>query len=152
MRIEKDYEELLELFNKHNVRYCIVGAFAVGFHGYPRYTKDMDLFVEPSRQNGQRIVDALAEFGFACLNLKPEDFLDPSAIIQLGYEPVRVDLITSLRGCSFGTAWEHRRNGTYGQQKVYFIGLAQLIRNKKIAARPQDRVDLDRLVARTKGQ
>lgn len=148
MRVEKDFEELLRFFNKHGVKYCIAGAFAVGFHGYPRYTKDMDIFVEPSLENGGKIVDALAEFGFASLNLTPEDFLDPHAIVQLGYEPVRVDLITSLKGCSFAAAWKHRKQGIYGRQKVFFLGLSQLMRNKKLAGRSQDRADLDHLSAR----
>jgi len=152
MKVEKDFEELLGLFNKHKVKYCIAGAYAVGFYGHPRYTKDLDIFVEPSFENGRKIIEALAEFGFASLNLRAEDFLDPHSIVQLGYEPVRVDLIASLRGCSFAVAWKNRKKGIYGGQKVYFLGLSELMRNKKIVSRPQDRADLARLVARTKGR
>ncbi|MFZ5799969.1 MAG: hypothetical protein ACOY3D_01135 [Candidatus Omnitrophota bacterium] len=145
MKVEKDFEELLELLNKYKVKYCIVGAFAVGFYGYPRYTKDIDIFVEPSTDNGQRIIGALNEFGFGALNLKAEDFSKKGAIIQLGDEPVRVDLITSVKGCDFNQAWKNRKIGKYGEQKVFFIGLRELIRNKKAVNRLQDRSDLQLL-------
>ena len=98
MRIEKDYEELLGLLNKHKVKYCIVGAYAVAFHKKPRYTKDIDIFVEPSVENGKKIVDALNEFGFESLHLSENDFAEKGRIIQLGYEPVRVDIITEIAG------------------------------------------------------
>jgi len=121
MKVEKDFEELLKLLNKHRVRYCIVGAFAVGFYGYPRYTKDMDIFIEPSLKNGQKIVKALAEFGFGSLNLAPEGFSKKGMIIQLGYEPVRVDLVSSIKGCSFSYVWKNRTTGRYGEQRVFLL-------------------------------
>ncbi|MFZ2602849.1 MAG: hypothetical protein WAX79_02470, partial [Candidatus Omnitrophota bacterium] len=98
MKREKDYEDLLRLFNKHKVRYCIVGAFAVAFYALPRYTKDMDILVNPGIDNGRRIVNALKEFGFKSLKLTEEDFSREGKLVQLGYEPVRVDLITSISG------------------------------------------------------
>jgi len=98
MRIEKDYKELLELFNKHKVRFCIVGAFAMAFHNKPRYTKDIDLLVEPSLKNAEKIISALNDFGFGELKLTIEDFTKPHNIVQLGYEPVRIDILTSVSG------------------------------------------------------
>ena len=145
MRIEKDYEELLQLLNKHEVRYCIVGAYAVAFYGKPRYTKDMDILVEPSVENGKRIVQALNDFGFGSLDLSEQDFVEEGNIIQLGYEPVRVDIITSIKGVTFDQAWPNKTLGNYGKEKVFFIGLKELIRNKEKAARKQDMVDLDLL-------
>lgn len=145
MRIEKDYEELLQLLNKHEVRYCIVGAYAVAFYGKPRYTKDMDILVEPSVENGKRIVQALNDFGFGSLDLSEQDFAEEGNIIQLGYEPVRVDIITSIKGVTFDQAWTNKTLGNYGKEKVFFIGLKELIRNKERAARKQDMVDLDLL-------
>jgi len=141
MRVEKDFEELLGLFNKHKVKYCIVGAFAVGFHGYPRYTKDMDIFVEPFLKNGQNIVRALTEFGFGSMKLTPQDFTAKGTIIQLGYEPVRVDLINSIKGCDFNQAWANKAVGKYGKYKVFFMGADELITTKKSAHRQQDRLD-----------
>lgn len=148
MKVEKDFEELLGLFNKHKVKYCIIGAFAVGFHGYPRYTKDMDIFIEPSLKNGQNIVKALIEFGFGSLKLTPQDFTAKGAIIQLGYEPVRVDLINSIKGCDFSQAWAHREAGRYGKYKVFFMGVDELIKTKKSANRQQDRLDTELLQKR----
>lgn len=148
MRVEKDFEELLGLFNKHKVKYSIVGAFAVGFYGYPRYTKDIDIFVEPTLENGKKIVGALADFGFKEFNLLPDDFSKKGKIVQLGHEPVRADLITSIKGCSFSQVWHNRAIGIYGKEKVFFIGLPQLLRSKKLTNRKQDRVDLGLLQER----
>lgn len=142
MKAVKDYEELLKYFNKHKVKYCIVGAFALAFHAQPRYTKDMDILIEATLDNGQKIVDALADFGFGSLKLSPEDFSEEKQVIQLGYEPVRVDLLTSIEGVDFAGVWERKVNGKYGEQKAYFIGLKDLTKNKLASARLQDKADL----------
>lgn len=142
MRVEKDYEELFKLFNKHRVRYCIIGSYAVAFYARPRYTKDIDILIEPSVGNSRRVVRALNEFGFEGLALSGADFRKKGNIIQLGYEPVRVDILTSLKGCAFARAWKNRETGQYGQENVCFIGLEDLIRLKKESSRSQDRADL----------
>jgi len=146
MLIQKDYEKLLELFNKHKVKYCIVGAYAVAFHVLPRYSKDMDILVEPSLENGEKIVKALKDFGFGSLKLKKESFARECAVIQLGYEPVRVDIVTSVDGCDFKTVWKNKKTGRYGKEKLFFIGMADLIANKKATNRPIDRFDLEALL------
>ncbi len=142
---ERDFEELLRLFNRHRVRYCIVGAYAVAFHARPRYTKDMDILVEPSLDNGRKIVAALHAFGFGTLKLRPEDFVRPDRIVQLGYEPLRVDLLTSIEGCSFEQIWRHRVNGRYGGQRTWFIGRDELMLNKQRSGRRQDQLDIETL-------
>ncbi|OGR52268.1 MAG: hypothetical protein A3I11_05470 [Elusimicrobia bacterium RIFCSPLOWO2_02_FULL_39_32] len=144
-RVEKDYEEFLRLLNKHKVKYCIVGGFAVGFHAFPRYTKDIDILVEPTLVNGRKICDVLKEFGFSSLNLTAEDFSLPKQIIQLGYEPVRIDLITSVKGCSFQEIWKNKVIANYGNTKVYFAGLKKLIKIKNKTGRSQDRSDIEKL-------
>jgi len=146
MKVEKDYEELLELFNRHKVKYCIVGAYAVAFYAKPRYTKDIDILVEPSIENAERIVKALVDFGFGSLDLTKKDFCQKGKIIQLGYEPVKVDIMTSLQGCNFKEVWKSKTLGTYGKQKVFFMGLDNMIKNKKVSRRKQDRIDLDLLL------
>lgn len=146
MAVEKDYEDFIKLLNRHKVRYCIVGAFAVAYYGRPRYTKDMDVLVEANRANGQRIVKALERFGFARMGLQSDDFTRPHRVIQLGYEPVRIDLLTSIPGCRFQQVWLHRELGHYGKEKAFFIGLGELIKNKKASKRKQDKVDLDMLI------
>uniref|UniRef100_A0A7V0Z7I1 Nucleotidyltransferase family protein n=1 Tax=candidate division WOR-3 bacterium TaxID=2052148 RepID=A0A7V0Z7I1_UNCW3 len=146
MKVEKDYEDLLKLFNKHKVKYCIVGAFAVAFYARPRYTKDIDILIEPSQENSNKIAKALNDFGFGSLDLKPGDFTKKNRIIQLGYEPVRIDIMTSLTGCSFDRIWRHKKVGRYGRTKVFFIGINELIENKKKSDRRQDKIDLNLLL------
>ncbi len=143
MKVEKDYEELLQLFNKYSVKYCIVGAYALAFYARPRYTKDMDILVEPSAENARRVLESLNEFGFGSLQLSEQDFIELGQIIQLGYEPVRIDLITSIEGMDFQEIWKNRTLGRYGRQQVPFIGLNDLIACKKIAKRSQDLADLE---------
>jgi predicted nucleotidyltransferase len=143
VKIEKDYEEFFVLLNKRKVRYCIVGSYAVAFYAKPRYTKDIDIFIEPSKSNTKKIVRVLEEFGFRSQGISESDFLSEGRIIQLGYEPVRIDLITAIQGCDFGQVWKNKCVGKYGKEKVYFIGLNDLIRNKKLAARHIDRSDLE---------
>lgn len=150
MRIEKDFEKLLRLLNKHRVKYCIIGAFAFAFYAKPRYTKDLDILVEPTLENGKRIVTALKDFGFGSLDIKPEDFDKEGRFIQLGYEPVRIDLITSIPGCKSIDVWKNKKAGRYGNRKVYFLGLKDLIKNKKISNRKQDKVDLEILLSMKK--
>ncbi|MDD5259200.1 MAG: hypothetical protein PHD29_04490 [bacterium] len=143
MRIEQDYEELLRLFNKNKVKYCIVGAYAVAFYSKPRYTKDIDIVIKPEEENAQRVLKALEEFGFGSLHLKEKDFSQQGQIIQLGYEPVRIDLLTSIKGLDFALIWKRKKQGVYGKQKVYFIGLTDLKKSKKISNRTQDQLDLE---------
>ncbi|MFA6549085.1 MAG: hypothetical protein WCT39_04055 [Candidatus Margulisiibacteriota bacterium] len=145
MMVEVDYEDLLKSFNKHKVKYCVVGAFALGFYARPRFTKDMDLLVEASEDNGAKIIKALEDFGFSSLKLVPKNFTKEKEVIQLGYEPVRIDLLTSIEGCPFKEVWQHKKAGKYGRTKVYFIGRKQLIKNKTALGRKQDQADLELL-------
>lgn len=150
MKTEKDFEELLKSFNRNKVKYCIVGAYAVAFHAQPRYTKDMDILIEPKKDNAQRIIKSLYEFGFKSLSFKENDFIQKGKIIQLGYEPVRIDLLTSIEGYDFEGVWKNRVVGSYGKEKAFFIGLKDLIRNKKISHRKQDSVDVSLLMSKRK--
>ena len=137
------FVELLRLFNKHGVRYSIVGSFAVAVYAMPRYTKDLDILVEPTVTNGERICRALRDFGFGSLNIKPKDFAQKDRFIQLGYEPLRIDLLTSIDGVTFDRVWRHKKVERFGSEKTYFIGLGELIKNKKASGRKQDLVDLE---------
>jgi len=143
--LEKDYAEFLKLLNRNKVKYCIVGAHALAFYAVPRYTKDLDVFLEQSRDNARRVLKTLREFGFKNLNLTEEDLLKPETIIQMGYEPVRIDLVTFIDGCPFERAWKNRKKGNYGRERVFFIGLNDLKRNKRAAKRKQDLADLELL-------
>ncbi|MCK5801510.1 MAG: hypothetical protein KAI66_01700 [Lentisphaeria bacterium] len=143
MRVEKDYEELLELFNRHDVRYCIVGAFAVALHGRPRYTKDIDILVDTTPTNAGRVLAALDSFGFGALELTVEDFSHPGQIIQLGFEPLRIDILTAIAGLPFDEIWQDRVVARYGETNAVFIGLDDLMKAKRLANRSQDRADLE---------
>jgi hypothetical protein len=120
----------------------VVGAHAVAFHAKPRFTKDFDLFVDPSEPNASRLLAALDDFGFGSLGLTVADFSQPGRIVQLGVAPSRIDIATSIDGITFEEAWNGRAAGTYGGQPVCYIGRAELIRNKAAAGRPQDLADL----------
>jgi len=145
MKTEKDYEEFLELLNKHKVRYCIIGSYALSFHARPRYTKDIDILIEASPENAEKILIVLEIFGFGSLNLRVEDFSEKGNIIQLGYEPVRIDIMTSLKGLDFSDVWKNRVQDSYGKQMVNFIDRQNLIKSKKISNRTQDKADLELL-------
>ncbi len=143
MRVEKDYEELLRLLNKHKAKYCIVGSYAVAFYAKPRYTKDIDILIEATPRNGKKLKKALDEFGFKELELSELDFIQKGNIIQLGYEPVRIDILISLQGFDFKDIWKNRVEGAYGREKVYFMGLDDLIKSKLLSQRVEDKIDLE---------
>ena len=145
MEIQKDFSELLELFNEHDVAYAIVGGYALAFHGSPRNTGDIDILVRPDRENAARVLRALADFGFGSLDLKVEDFSHPDRVLQLGYAPVRVDLITSLTGVSWEQVEAGLVSGNYGDAPVRFIGRAELVANKRATGRRKDNADLEAL-------
>lgn len=147
MKTEKDYEDFFALLNKNKVKYCIIGSFALAFHARPRYTKDIDIFVEATMENAERIITALKEFGFGSYDLTVDDFSKKGNIIQLGYEPVRIDIITSIGGLEFSEIWDSRVTGTYGSQTVNFIDRQHLIKSKELSNRLQDKADLELLLS-----
>ncbi len=143
METQRDYEDLLKLLNKHKVKYCIIGSYAVAFYARPRYTKDIDILVETNIENAKKILKALNEFGFKNVGLSVKDFNKKGRIVQLGYEPVRIDILTSIKGVSFKKIWDNKKKGTYGKQKINFVALKDLIKIKNISKRKQDIADLD---------
>ena len=145
MEIRTDFKELLELFNKHKVEYLIVGGYALAFHGAPRFTGDIDLFVRPIRENAERILTALDEFGFGSLDLSEDDFITPGRVIQLGVPPIRIDIITKISGVSWEKADCDKVSGHYGQTPVFFISREDFITNKRGTARKKDAADIEAL-------
>lgn len=136
---------MLACFSARGVKAIIVGGHAVAFHGKPRFTKDLDFFVESSADNAARLMQALVDFGFEGLGLEAEDFMSPDKVVQLGVAPNRVDLVTSIDGVNFDEAWSGRAAGHYGSQPASYLGKAELVRNKRAVGRPQDLADLDSL-------
>jgi hypothetical protein len=143
MEIQQDFKELLKLFSDHKVEYIIVGGYALAHHGAPRYTGDIDLFIKPDKNNAKNIIQALNDFGFGSIGLTEADFSSPGKVVQLGVPPVRIDIITSLTGLTWETAYSGRSNGKYGDLEVFYLGRSQLIMNKKAIGRKKDQADLE---------
>jgi hypothetical protein len=141
----RDFKELLELFNARKVEYVVVGGYALAFHGAVRATEDIDLYVRPTEANSHRILAALGAFGFGQVGLTAQDFQKPGQVVQLGYPPVRIDLVTSIEGVSWEQVAGGISMGEYGGEPVPFIGRAEFIANKKAAGRLQDLADAERI-------
>jgi hypothetical protein len=145
MEVQKDFEELFEFLNEKKVKYLIVGGYALAFHGAPRYTGDMDIYVKADSKNAKLIISALEKFGFGKLDISKSDFEKPDMVIQLGFPPVRVDFITSLTGVTWKEAYSKRLRGKYRGVYVNYIGRKQLIKNKKATGRKKDIADIEAL-------
>lgn len=143
MEVQQDFRDLLELFNKHKVDYIIVGAYALGFHGAPRYTGDLDVFVRPDPVNARNIMQALQDFGFGSVGLTAADFEEGGRVVQLGFPPVRVDIITSITGVSWEQARSGRVRGQFGDVVVHYISRDDFIANKRALGRKKDMADLE---------
>ena len=145
MVLNKDFREFIESLNTNNVQYLIVGGYAVGLHGYPRYTKDLDIWLLASADNASHILNALSEFGLEGIGLTKEDFLKTDEFIQIGYPPNRIDLVLSCDGVDFMTCYQSRLEVEVDGIIMNFIDLENLKKNKKATGRLQDLADLDNL-------
>jgi len=143
--LNQDFKEFIQSLNDNQVRYLVIGGYAVAFHGHPRYTKDMDVWIAMKPDNAAKMVKALEQFGFGSLGLRAEDFLVPDQIIQLGYAPSRIDLLTTLEGVEFENCYASRVEVEIDEIKANFIDLDNLKRNKKATGRHQDLADLENL-------
>ncbi|MCP4309731.1 MAG: nucleotidyltransferase family protein [Bacteroidetes bacterium] len=145
MEVQKDFKEFLALLNAHEVDFMIVGGYALAYHGAPRYTGDIDVFIKSDSKNAQRIIKVLEEFGFSSLELSSADFQKKDRVVQLGLPPVRIDIITSISGVSWEQADASKEPGMYGDVPVFYIGKNQYVANKKATGRPKDIADIEAL-------
>jgi len=145
MTLGPDFKEFVRLLNENEVRYLVVGGYAVAFHGHPRYTKDIDIWIEADQANADRALRVLDEFGFGSVGLTPQDFLQARRIIQLGRPPNRIDLLTSLKGVDFEPCHKVRETTEVEGVPVQFIGLDCLKTDKLAVGRHQDLADLENL-------
>ena len=145
MILTQDFKEFIQSLNDNDVRYLIVGGYAVSFHGHPRYTKALNIWVGIDEHNAGKVVRALDQFGFASLALTPADFLEPDTTIQLGYLPNRIDLLMGLTGVDFDSCHRDRHEEEIDGIILPFIDLENLKRNKKATGRLQDLADLENL-------
>lgn len=152
MKLPKDSREFVELLLSNKVDFLVVGAYAVAFHGHPRLTGDFDVFVSITSENVKRLVKSLAEFGFGNVGITELDFEKRETIIQLGYEPNRIDLLTSISGVEFDEAWAHRTPGDLDGIAVNFISRELLLKNKTTAGRDKDLADISALNKRSEKQ
>jgi hypothetical protein len=143
MQLPEDWRAFIESLNSNAVEYLIVGAVALAYHGLPRYTGDLDIFVRNSPENAKRLEAALAGFGFGSLGLSAADFVNSYQVIQLGIPPRRIDLLTSITGVSFDEAWAQKIQELFGGIRANFIGRRSLIQNKKSTGRPRDLADIE---------
>lgn len=145
MPLSKDLREFLASLNSNRVEYLVVGAFAVAYYGVSRYTADLDLLVRPTKENAARILMAISQFGFSTLDLQVSDFESVGTVVQLGVQPNRIDLLTSISGVTFEECWGNRKAAQLDGISVNFIGLDQLIRNKECTGRARDLGDVEEL-------
>ena len=141
--LNPDFRDLLSAFSTAEVRFLVVGAHAVSFHAVPRYTKDIDLWVEPTPENARRAWEALARFGAPLDGVRVEDLATPGIVIQVGVEPNRIDILTRVAGLEFPATWERRVTSTYESVPVAFPSLDDLLVSKRACGRPQDLLDAE---------
>jgi hypothetical protein len=151
MELDRDFSEFVELLARHDVRYMIVGGYALAAHGLPRATGDLDAWIWTDVANARRLLTALDEFGFGGIGIELDDLTSPDCVVQMGYPPYRIDLLTRISGVDFDTAWERRVDVDLGGVVVPFIGRDDLIANKRATGRPQDVADVLRLTGGSSG-
>jgi len=150
MEPNSNFKDLLRCLNDAHARYLLVGAHAVAYHTEPRYTKDIDLWVEPTEENAARVWQALQDFDVPLVGVRPNDFTNPELVYQIGLEPNRIDILMGISGVRFDAAWKKRIRTSYGGITIYVLSKTDIIRSKKAAGRPQDLLDVTRLSKKNK--
>jgi hypothetical protein len=145
MNIHPDFEELLRLLEEREIEYMIVGGYAVAYHGHPRFTKDIDLFFRLTEANVLRLRQALVAFGFREEDLPLDAFTTVGNVLTFGTVPARVDLLNQIDGVTYDEACPNVVRGKYGDVDVTFIGLTDLVKNKKATPRAKDKGDVEEL-------
>ena len=145
MELTNIFEDFIKRLNAAQAQYVIAGGFAVALYGYPRYTGDIDVWINPDPENAKKILSAIKEIGFSEDDVNMEDLTTPDVVIQLGYPPNRIDISTGLEGVEFAGCWNRRAHMPFGDQMANFISLEDLKTNKKATARQQDLLDLQNL-------
>jgi predicted nucleotidyltransferase len=153
MELPQDWKEFLSLLVEHRVRFLLIGGHAMAAHGFPRFTADLDVWVEPGPTNAERVMSALVAFGFGDVRgLSNADFTSPGTVVALGHPPMRIDLLTSISGVEFKGAWARRRRTTVAGVRLWMISAEDLIANKRAAGRPKDLLDVETLLQVPKRQ
>jgi len=142
---EQDFTDFIQLLNDHHVRYMVVGAHAFSFHGRPRHTGDLDIWIKPDADNARKMVEVIADFGFAPLGLAESDFLRENYVTQLGYPPLRINILNAISGVDFDEAYSARIDTEIDGLQISFISVHDFIRNKQSSGRAKDLGDIESL-------
>ncbi len=145
--LNPDFLDFITLLGQRSVEYVIVGGYAVGFHGFPRYTGDIDFFVSINEENAEKLLQVLDDFGFGGIGIEREDFLKPSFVVEIGREPRKIQILTGIDGVSFQECLQSAVECEYLERKLRFIGFDALVRNKKASGRPKDLIDVEALTS-----
>jgi hypothetical protein len=145
MILNKHFRGFIELLERHGVEFLVVGGYAVGFHGFPRYTGDLDIFVAISDRNAEGLVGVFEEFGFSDIGLKKADFMENETVVEIGREPIKIQVLTGIDGVAFETGYRNRVYLEESGLKIPFISLGDLIANKGATPRSKDKIDLEEL-------
>ena len=145
MFVKSDFSDLLRIFNTHNVKYLVIGGYAVVQYAEPRFTKDPDVLISTGTANAEAVYNALREFGAPLAGLTPKDFSEEGFFFQMGVPPIRVDVLLGIPGINFEDCWGRRMEVDFDGLKVVFISKNDLIASKRAAGRPQDLIDADLL-------
>ena len=144
-KLNQDFLEFIELLEEEKVEYLVIGGYAVGLHGFPRYTGDIDFFVAISEDNAERILRVFEKFGFGEIGITQADFLKVDHVVEIGREPRKIQVLTGIDGVHFKECAERKVDMVIGGVSVKFIGKDDLIRNKAASGRPKDRIDVEEL-------
>ncbi|WP_254060892.1 DUF6036 family nucleotidyltransferase [Mucilaginibacter sp. L196] len=145
MTLDKDFEDFVFLLNKYDVNYMIIGGYALAFHGRPRHTGDLDIWIDVSEENARKMFNVINEFGLASLGLKIEDFLEKGIITQIGYPPLRIDILNEIDGVQFNEAYQNKLIIDIDGLPISYISLDDLIKNKQVSGRQRDLSDVSEL-------
>lgn len=142
MTLAQDFEDFIKLLHKNEVDYLVVGGYALAFHGKPRHTGDLDIWINNTEANAEKLVLAIADFGLSSLGLTKSDFMQEGYVTQIGYPPLRIDLLNTIDGVKFEDAFPNRLSVDVNGFDVNYIGLKEFIKNKSASGRIQDIADL----------
>lgn len=152
MELNRDFSDLLSAFSARRVRFLLVGAYALSFYGRPRTTGDLDLWIDASRANARRVFDALADFGAPLRSMTANDFTIPGTVFQIGVAPRRIDVLTSVTGLTFESAWRRRRKAAYGGIAIHLVSERDFVRNKRALGRSRDLADAEEVETMLRGR
>lgn len=145
IRLPQDFKEFLRLLSSHGVEYLLIGGYAVGYHGFPRATGDLDIWVSTELPNAERLVAALREFGFGVRELSADLFIKPGHVVRMGVPPLRIEILTTITGLGFSECYVDRTRDVLDEVEVSVISLPHLKRNKRALGRAKDLNDLENL-------